>query len=216
MSDFSRPSGLRPTKLLRPWDFPGKSGLPLPSLCPSLHIHIHTHYKCGSKSPEERISPEVNSYWVAQLARVQVSSPRVNFRRGGSPLGFPQAAYTSVFRSSPTHWAASLKEEPGSVSCLRGDFLIPISFISEKFGENAPVLGTVKALLEMVMSVGASIHSWSFGSLAGSSSPVRRFCMGPQDLWPYLWGTEQGAEGRTASTVCGTQNTGTIFWLYCE
>ena len=75
------------------------------------------------------------------------------------------------------------------MSCLRGDSSIPISFISEKFGENVPVLGTVKALLEMVMSVGASIHPRSFGSLAGSWSPVRRFCMGPQDLWPYLWGT---------------------------
>ena len=61
------------------------SGSPLPSPCPSLHIHIYTHYKCGSRRPEERISPESNSYWVAQLASVQVSSPHVNFWRGGSP-----------------------------------------------------------------------------------------------------------------------------------
>ena len=32
MSDSLRPHGLQPTKLLRPWDFPGKSaGVPLPS-----------------------------------------------------------------------------------------------------------------------------------------------------------------------------------------
>ena len=34
MSDSSRPHGLQPTRLLRPWDFPGKStgvGVPLPS-----------------------------------------------------------------------------------------------------------------------------------------------------------------------------------------
>lgn len=45
------------------------------------------------------------------------------------------------------------------MSCVRGDSLIPISFISGKFGENAPVLGTVKSLLEMAMSVGASCPS---------------------------------------------------------
>ena len=28
MSDSSRPHGLQPTRLLRPWDFPGKSALP--------------------------------------------------------------------------------------------------------------------------------------------------------------------------------------------
>lgn len=102
------------------------------------------------------------------------------------------------------------------MSCLRGDSLIPVSFISEKFGENAPVPGTVRSLLEMAMSVGASIHPRSFGPLAGSSSPVRKFCVGPPDLWPYLQGTDQGAEGRTASIVCGTQNTNTIFWLHHE
>ena len=35
VSDSSRPHGLQPTRLLRPWDFPGKerwSGVPLPSL----------------------------------------------------------------------------------------------------------------------------------------------------------------------------------------
>ena len=31
VSDSSRPHGLQPTRLLRPWDFPGKSGVPLPS-----------------------------------------------------------------------------------------------------------------------------------------------------------------------------------------
>ena len=34
MSDSLRPHGLQPTRLLRPWDFPGKStgvGVPLPS-----------------------------------------------------------------------------------------------------------------------------------------------------------------------------------------
>ena len=31
VSDSSRPHGLQPTRLLSPWDFPGKSGVPLPS-----------------------------------------------------------------------------------------------------------------------------------------------------------------------------------------
>ena len=36
VSDSSRPHGLHPTRLLHPWDFPGKStgvGVPLPSPC---------------------------------------------------------------------------------------------------------------------------------------------------------------------------------------
>ena len=33
MSDSSRPQGLQPARLLRPWDFPGKStGVPLPGV----------------------------------------------------------------------------------------------------------------------------------------------------------------------------------------
>src|SRR5574337_1233420 len=42
MSDSSRPHGLQPTRLLHPWDFPGKSPLssvqfsPVPQSCPTL------------------------------------------------------------------------------------------------------------------------------------------------------------------------------------
>ena len=32
MSDSLRPHGPQPTRLLHPWDFPGKTGLPFPSL----------------------------------------------------------------------------------------------------------------------------------------------------------------------------------------
>ena len=41
VSDSSRPHGLQPTRLLRPWDFPGKStGVGCHCL---LHIYIYTH-----------------------------------------------------------------------------------------------------------------------------------------------------------------------------
>ena len=42
MSDSSRPHGLQPTMLLRPWDSPGKSGVPSPSPC----LFVET-YKCN-------------------------------------------------------------------------------------------------------------------------------------------------------------------------
>ena len=46
MSDSSRPHGLQPTRLLHPWDFPGKStgvGVPLPSPVLSLRVSISSY-----------------------------------------------------------------------------------------------------------------------------------------------------------------------------
>ena len=46
--DSEWPHGLQPTRLLRPWDFPGKSywsGLPLPSPSKMLHGCISDNYK---------------------------------------------------------------------------------------------------------------------------------------------------------------------------
>ena len=40
MSDSSRPHGLQPIRPLHPWDFPGKSGVPLPSPWDSTKLHF--------------------------------------------------------------------------------------------------------------------------------------------------------------------------------
>ena len=45
VSDSSRPHGLQPTRLLHPWDFPGKSGVPLPSPSSSLDMSICRVFK---------------------------------------------------------------------------------------------------------------------------------------------------------------------------
>ena len=42
-----QPHGLQPTRLLRPWDFPGKStgvGSPLPSLIYEIYLYIYMKY----------------------------------------------------------------------------------------------------------------------------------------------------------------------------
>ena len=44
MPDSSQPRGLQPSRLLRPWDFPGKSGLALPSpIAPSTCLYFLNH-----------------------------------------------------------------------------------------------------------------------------------------------------------------------------
>lgn len=59
------------------------------------------------------------------------------------------------------------------MSCLRGDSWIPISFISEKLGGNAPVMGTVKSLLEVTMSARCHISlPGPSGSWRGLVSPL--------------------------------------------
>lgn len=122
------------------------------SVVQTLPIITHT-LQMWKQMPQEENKPRVKQLLGSTAGYSPgFQPPHQLLGRGGSPLGFPQAACTSVFRSPPTHWAASLKGELGSVSCLRGDSLIPISFISGKFGENAPVL-------EMAMSVGASCPS---------------------------------------------------------
>ena len=59
------------------------------------------------------------------------------------------------------------------MSCLRGDSWVPVSFISEKLGENAPVLGTVKSLLEVTMPARCHISLLGpSGSWQGLASPL--------------------------------------------
>ena len=40
VSDPQRSHGLQPSRLLRPWDFPGKSGVPLPSPSPLVSFNL--------------------------------------------------------------------------------------------------------------------------------------------------------------------------------
>ena len=53
MSDSSRPHGLQPTRLLRPWDFPGKStGVGCHCL---LQLDNIVTFKCGHQAPSTRL-----------------------------------------------------------------------------------------------------------------------------------------------------------------
>ena len=121
--------------------------------CPSLHIH----YKCGSKCPKKRIIPESNSYWVAQLATVQVSSPHTNFWEGRVTPWLLSSCLCKCLQISPNSLGGQF--ERGARQCElseRGLFDPNFLYFREVWRKcssaGAPVL-------EMAMCVGASSPS---------------------------------------------------------
>ena len=59
MSNFSRPDGLQPTRLLRPWDFPGKS------------TNLHQKWRQGKRV--ETISTKPSRLWAEESLKWKIT-----------------------------------------------------------------------------------------------------------------------------------------------
>ena len=90
MSDPQRPHGLQPSRLLRPWDFPGKS---IGVGCRKFYVMEDTE-SCGGSSPDpfcisfciQKVSGDlhyllakkpVNTLWLSSLMDVNLIPPEV-------------------------------------------------------------------------------------------------------------------------------------------
>ena len=92
MSDSSRSHGLQPTRLLCPWDFPGKStgvGLPLPSpstisrlkqmeeihkfymYCELLHVHV-VYFNCTGEMSDVEMAPNILTLMYMNALQMQI------------------------------------------------------------------------------------------------------------------------------------------------
>ena len=115
VSDSSRPHGLQPTRLLRPWDFPGKStGV-------GCHCLLrYNNYDVDYQSPmwpfvlvhsaitnDHRLSTLNKNTYVSWFPRLKV------WDQGTSMVGFLMKAFFLVFRLLSSHYPCIVKREKG-------------------------------------------------------------------------------------------------------
>ena len=133
VSDWQRPHGLQPTRLLRPWDFPGKStGVGCHCLLlweghQFLNIHIklwHPSLIPGlGRFPGEGIGYSLQYSWISLMAQMVKNQPATRetwvWSLGwDNPLEEGMAAHSSILARIP--W----KEEPGRLQPMESQRIV--------------------------------------------------------------------------------------------